>query len=304
MTVDLDAMMRDLRRIGPAATPDAIAATFALCAQPQRERGSAPYICRDIAYGPDPRHRLDVHTTGTPAGSAVPVVLYVPGGGFVGGDKRLAGLPYYDHVGRWAVEHGMVAVTINYGLAPQHPWPAGARDVAAAVAWTRTHIAGHGGDPTRIVLMGHSAGATHIASFLAGHGGQAADQIAAAVLLSAIYDAPEAARHEHDPRMLDSFHAYFGSDIAVHPERSALPELIETRVPTLFAVGEFDWPVFHRQAALLVEATFRRHDTAPPLSWLAGHTHFSGCLLLGLPHHPLDVPLHTLFARTIHQREA
>src|SRR5439155_226232 len=128
MTVDLDAMMRDLRRIGPAATPDAIAATFALCAQPQRERGSAPYI---------------------------------------------------------------------------------SRDVAAAVAWTRTHIAGHGGDPTRIVLMGHSAGATHIASFLAGHGGQAADQIAAAVLLSAIYDAPEAARHEHDPRMLDSFHAYF-----------------------------------------------------------------------------------------------
>jgi predicted TIM-barrel fold metal-dependent hydrolase len=123
-------------------------------------------------------------------------VVYVPGGGFVGGDKRLPDLPYYNHIGWWAVEHGMVAVTVNYRLAPGHPWPAGAEDVGAAVAWTRAHIADHGGDPARIVLLGHSAGATHIASFLAGH---SADHVAAAVMLSGIYDAPEAGRHESDP---------------------------------------------------------------------------------------------------------
>jgi acetyl esterase/lipase len=65
----------------------------------------------------------------------------------------------------------MVGVTITYRLAPEHPWPAGAQDVGQAVAWVTEHISGYGGDRARMVVAGHSAGAAHVAGYLAGHAG-------------------------------------------------------------------------------------------------------------------------------------
>ena len=62
----------------------------------------------------------------------------------------------------------MVGVTMNYRLAPQHRWPSGAEDVGAAIEWLATEIGGYGGDAGRIVVAGHSAGASHVAGFLAG----------------------------------------------------------------------------------------------------------------------------------------
>ena len=187
VTSDLDVLLQWLRQIGPVGTPEAIATTFELCAPLLGARGyQAPLVERDIHYGPDPRHRLDVHTPAVRVAINTPVLLFVHGGGFFGGDKHLPDLPYYDHVGGWAVNHGMVGVTMNYRLAPPHPWPAGAEDVGAAVAWTHSNIARYGGDPNRIVLVGHSAGAAHVASFLAGHGGPGATGLAAGVMLSGI----------------------------------------------------------------------------------------------------------------------
>jgi hypothetical protein len=58
-----------------------------------------------------------------------------------------------------------IAVLSDYRLAPANPWPAGARDVANIVAWTRANVAAHGGDPNKIVLFGHSAGASHVAAY-------------------------------------------------------------------------------------------------------------------------------------------
>lgn len=187
-------------------------------------------------------------------------------------------------------------MTVNYRPAPRHPWPAGADDVGAAIAWTHDH----GGDPARIVLIGHSAGETHVASWLASQGGIGAKHIAAAVMLLGIYDAPTADRHESNPALKRSLRAYFGANT----RHSALAGLLEARLPMLFAVAEFDWPVFHRQTALLVEAMFRRRGTVPRLAWLAGHTHFSGCLLLGLPDQALDAALHALLDRVVDGREA
>ena len=94
--------------------------------------------------------------------------MFVHGGGFIGGDKHVPGSPMYDHVGAWAVRNGWVGVTITYRLAPEHTWPSGAQDVAAAAAWVRDNIASYGGDPSRIVVAGHSAGCVHVASYLAG----------------------------------------------------------------------------------------------------------------------------------------
>ena len=110
--------------------------------------------------GTDPREMLDVYEPSAPAATPAPVLIFVHGGAFVGGDKK-----NYDNIGYYFARHGVVAVLPNYRLAPANPWPAGVQDVAVAVKWTLAHIATHGGDPRKIVLFGHSAGATHVAAY-------------------------------------------------------------------------------------------------------------------------------------------
>ena len=65
-----------------------------------------------------------------------PVLIYVHGGAFVGGDKRTTPTsPFYDNIMLWAVKNGFVGVNATYRLAPQAPWPAGAEDMASVVQW-------------------------------------------------------------------------------------------------------------------------------------------------------------------------
>ncbi len=152
--------------IGDVVSPETLDASRALYADAHEE---PPYdgvvLTRDVAYGPHERHRADLFAA--PGSDGVPVILFVHGGGFVRGDKSTPGTPHNENVGLWACRSGMVGVTMNYRLAPEHRWPAGAQDVAAAVAWLRANVAEHGGDPERIVLVGSSAGATHIAGYAA-----------------------------------------------------------------------------------------------------------------------------------------
>ena len=76
------------------------------------------------------------------------------------------GSPFYDNVMLWAVNNGFVGVNATYRLAPQSPYPAGAEDLADIVAWVASQIGERGGDPARIYLMGHSAGAIHVANYV------------------------------------------------------------------------------------------------------------------------------------------
>jgi acetyl esterase/lipase len=273
-----------IREAGPGMDPDTIQAMFGLFAAAHEEmHHHAPAVERDLAYGPDPRHRLDVHSAAPAGADPAPVLLFVHGGGFVGGDKHTPGTPYYDHIGAWAVGHGMVGVTMTYRLAPQHQWPSGAEDVGRAVAWVTAHIGEYGGDPARIVLAGHSAGATHVATYLAGHAGPPAG-VAAAALLSGIYDLPTAERNEMQA-------AYFGADSGAYSARSPLPGLVASGVPALFSVAEFDPPGFHRQAVAALDAYVRRDGAVPPFAWVRGHHHISEIAALGVDDEPLGVPL-------------
>jgi triacylglycerol lipase len=125
-------------------------------------------ITRDIAYGPGPLEKLDVFTTG---GSGKPVLIFLHGGGFVGGDKAPVtnGVrsPFYDNIMLWAVQHGMVGVNLNYDLAPKALYPTVQSSISTAISWAQQSAARFGGDPNRIYLMGHSAGGTHVAAYLA-----------------------------------------------------------------------------------------------------------------------------------------
>ena len=82
-----------------------------------------------------------------------PAVVYVHGGEWTKGDKAEVSFKP-----KFFTENGVVFVSTNYRLFPAAKHPAHASDVAAAVRWTVDHIAEYGGDPKKVVLMGHSAG--------------------------------------------------------------------------------------------------------------------------------------------------
>lgn len=113
----------------------------------------------DIAYGTDPRQRLDIIE---PRGRGRhPVVIFWYGGSWSEGRKA-----DYRFVGVALAERGIVAVIPDYRLYPEVTFPAFEEDGANAVAWVERHIQAYGGDPHHLVLMGHSAGG-HTAAFLA-----------------------------------------------------------------------------------------------------------------------------------------
>jgi acetyl esterase/lipase len=106
-----------------------------------------------IAYGGDDRQRLDVYAPRHAKGAA-PVVVFFYGGSWKGGSRGS-----YLFVAQALASRGFVVVVPDYRVFPQVRFPAFMEDAAAAIAWTRREIGGHGGDAKRIFAMGHSAGA-------------------------------------------------------------------------------------------------------------------------------------------------
>lgn len=226
-----------------------------------------------MRYGTHERHRLDVFT---PDGAQrLPVLLFMHGGAYVGGDKHIDGSPFYTNIGAWAARNGMVGVNMTYRLAPQATWPAAQEDIASAVRWVRANVAAHGGDPSRIILMGHSAGASHVSNYLAHPRFHGADGpgVAGAVIVSAFYDFEKL-------NATQTFFQYHGNDRAQYVQRSPLRGLLESRVPMLFAVAEFDTPDFNQQAEILKD-TFCRAGRCPRMLMLPRHSHMSEIYSVG-----------------------
>ncbi len=117
-------------------------------------------ISRDLRYGPGPRQRLDVYTPAR-SGDPAPVIVFLYGGGWRSGERGL-----YRFLGTTLARRGAVAVVPDYRLYPTARFPDFLRDAAAATAWVQREVASFGGDPGRIILMGHSAGA-YLAMMLA-----------------------------------------------------------------------------------------------------------------------------------------
>jgi triacylglycerol lipase len=273
----LQQVLAQLRALDPEFNMAQIAATRDILApRVPRPDPAQCVVQRDVAYGPDPRQRLDVFAPLEPAAAARTVFVYVHGGGFVQGDKGAADAPFFNNVGAWAVRQGYVGVTVTYRLAPAHPWPAGSADLHAAVEWLRANVAAVGGDPQRIVLCGQSAGATHVAGYIAGHGRSDASRppLAAAVLVSGVFDLTQVG---------DSINhaAYYGADRSVDAQRSTLDALARTSVPCLYVICENDPAQFQRQAAAVLQACMAQRGVLPPLIHLAGHNHVSSVLQVG-----------------------
>lgn len=109
-----------LVELGRTIDPPKTAALFAPMQQKEPYQGVKTE--RDVKYGPADCHQLDMFTSET-GSSARPVLIFIHGGGFIAGNKRAPGSPFYDNVMLWAVNNGFVGVTATYRLAPQSPHP-------------------------------------------------------------------------------------------------------------------------------------------------------------------------------------
>jgi acetyl esterase/lipase len=116
--------------------------------------GTGYRLDADIAYGEAERQALDVYRPTQPRASPAPVVVFFYGGSWNSGDKA-----DYRFVGQLLASEGYVVVIPDYRLYPAVKFPMFLEDGAAALRWTQDRIAAYGGDPKRLFLMGHSAGA-------------------------------------------------------------------------------------------------------------------------------------------------
>jgi len=121
-----------------------------------KDGGSARVGSAD--YGQLPRQALDIYAPTKPHAGPLPVIVFVYGGSWNSGDRG-----GYAFVGRALAARGFVVVIPDYRLVPDVHYPAFLQDNAAAVHWVRQHVQDFGGDPARLVLMGHSAGAYNAA---------------------------------------------------------------------------------------------------------------------------------------------
>lgn len=268
------AIRAELARIGPVwgrdiqAHRDRVFELYApLLAAAPKER---VVVTRDLPYGAHPRQRLDLFR---PEGArGADVVVFVHGGAFVRGDKQAT--PHvYDNVLYWFARQGCVGYNVEYRLAPEAPYPGGAEDLGAALAWVRAHARDHGGDPARVFLVGHSAGATHVATLLADPAlPESWDRRAAgAVLISgrlradARPDNPNAA----------GVRAYFGADESLYEARSPVTHAARIDLPVFIAIGEYENPLLDVYGAEMLHRLALARGRAPRFLRLAGHNHIS-----------------------------
>lgn len=226
-------------------------------------------VTRDIKYGPADRNILDVFTAEGATGTR-PVLIFVHGGGFTGGNKHTPGSPYYDNVPLWAARSGLVGVNITYRLAPEGQWPSGAEDVGAAVRWVIDNIAKFGGDPSKIVLFGHSAGATHSGTYAAMpqfHGPNGTG-LAGLILTSGIYDLTTFP-------LTDNYRSYIGNDASLYAERSPIAGLDKLTIPSMLVYAELDPQPFIPQFEKLVAAMAHAPGGKPRTLFLDKHSHLS-----------------------------
>ena len=186
-------------------------------------------VLHDVAYGPAKLQAMDVYLPEHP--KAAPIILMVHGGAWAFGDKSNPQV-YENKVARW-VPRGFIFVAINYPMIPESDPTAQADDVARAMAAAQAAAPGWGGDPTKLILMGHSAGA-HLVSLLNADPSRATKRgvkpwLGTISLDSGALDVPMIMEHKH----FELYDKAFGADPALWKAASPIDHLAKDGPPWL-----------------------------------------------------------------------
>lgn len=227
-------------------------------------------VVRDLAYGSDARQRLDVFVPKDATNA--PVLMFVHGGAFTRGSKSVDG-EIYDNVLYWFARQGFVGVNVEYRLAPQARFPAGAEDVADATRWVVRSIAAYGGDSQRLVLMGHSAGGSHVATYLLDPniGLDPHPSVRAAVLISARLRLECRSDNPNARNVAE----YCGHDSSVLDHRSAVTHAHRCRWPVFIGIAEFENRHLDVYGLEFAHAVANACGRAPRIVQMPGHNHTS-----------------------------
>jgi len=193
-------------------------------------------VTKDLAYGQHARQKLDVYQA--EGKSALPVMVFFHGGGYVGGARDNS--PYvHANVLTYFARNGFLGINADFRLAPEFTWPSGGQDVAEVVRWLKENARKYGGNPERIYLFGTSAGASHVAQYAFDRRFQPADGpgIAGVILQSGRYVLHA---DPDDPSLQGGVHAYFGKDPELYPSRSSANHVSGSNVPVMLLLTEFD----------------------------------------------------------------
>ena len=244
----------------------------------ERARKSAETRARfkslpNVPYGSSPRQVVDIFPA---AGPQAPVQLFIHGGYWRSGSKD-----DYSFLASVLAPAGATTVIMGYDLCPSVTVTDIVQQTRAAIAWTYRHIAKYGGDPAKIYLCGHSAGA-HLAAMAVAHDwerdGLPKHIIRGAVLISGVYD------------LEPVLHIGVKDEVRLDPEtaRKNSPTLYPPMsiAPLFIAVGG-DEPAGWRQMSLDFFNLCRGRGIDCQYLEVPGVHHFSISMLLGSPDSPL-----------------
>lgn len=234
-----------------------------------------PYIEDESGKTPE-KQKLDVYFPSE--GNNLPVVLFFHGGAWQKGDKK-----QYSYLGKTLAKNGIVAVIANYRLSPDVKHPSHAYDCASAFAWTYNNIKEYRGDPGKIFLMGHSAGA-HLASLIAldpeylDNVKMSPDNVYGVIAISGVYLL--GGRKETEKREKTSLLTKkliipaFGSDPEVLKDASPIFYARGDTPPILLLYGEKENVAIKLQAKIFA-GKIKKEEAPVQIEAVPGKNHFS-----------------------------
>lgn len=247
---------------------------------------------RDVRYGDRDRQVLDIYTT--PGAKNRPVVFWIHGGGWQTGDKSDV-----QHKPRVFVDRGFVFVSTNYRLLPAVDMGTIVRDVALSLRWVHDHIAEYGGDPSRVLVMGHSAGAQLAALLCTDERYLKEQNLPLSIIkgcvpvdgdtfdIPAIIETAETRRRVHgQPQAKFGHREKFGNDPAKHRDFSAVNHVARGKnIPPFLILYVADHPDTSAQAQRLASAL--KEAGIPATAFGASETYHSRINAnLGVPDDP------------------
>jgi arylformamidase len=266
-------------------------------------------VKRNIPYA-DPAHQRQVLDVYSPPGAKNrPVVFWIHGGGWQTGDKSEV-----QRKPQAFVDRGFVFVSTNYRLLPDVDMATIVRDIARSIRWVHDHIAEHGGDPKRILVMGHSAGAQLAALICTDDRYLKAEGLSLDIIKGCVpvdgdtYDVPaiietaETRRRVHgQPQAKFGHREKFGNDPAKHRDFSAVTHVASGKgIPPFLILHVADHPDNAAQAQRL--AAVLKGAGVPATVFGARETNHTRINAeLGLPDDPASKALFTFVADAIRQ---
>jgi triacylglycerol lipase len=268
---DVGAARRDIASFGKEWNPEVSSETAKLYAELHRNIDSSGITqIADVSYGPHAQQKLDLYVPSQGFDEPGPVLVYLHGGAWTGGDKIAADSDgfIYANVGRWIARVGGIGVVANYRLLPDAKWPSGADDVRLVLDWVKMNVGEHGGDPNIVIVMGSSVGAMHLASYLFYAPAQlpGGPGIKAAILASGAFDANT---ESHTTR------AYFGENGAANLPLNLVDSYEGPTVPIFLWSAQYDVPFIETGVAEMYAKLCRKYAQCPVFTQLRGHNHAS-----------------------------